>query len=61
MGAYVAFFDIGLAIAGPGTGAVVAMLGYPSAYLVGAITAALALMLVAAVTMGAVGRRATQS
>ncbi|HEX3441452.1 MAG TPA: MFS transporter [Pseudolabrys sp.] len=57
MGAYVAFFDIGLAIAGPGTGAVVAMLGYPSAYLIGTVAAASALVLVAGVKMGVAGAR----
>jgi hypothetical protein len=56
-GGRAAFFDIGLAIAGPGTGAVVAMLGYPSAYLIGTVAAASALVLVAGVKMGVAGAR----
>jgi MFS family permease len=44
MGAYVAFFDLGLGIAGPATGAVAAAFGTPAAFAAGAIATVLALL-----------------
>lgn len=44
LGAYVAFFDIGLAATGPMIGLVVAQLGYSAAFAAGALCAALALL-----------------
>ncbi|HEY0525369.1 MAG TPA: MFS transporter [Stellaceae bacterium] len=46
VGAFVAFFDVSLALAGPITGAVAGSLGYPSAFLTGAVAAGLAVLLV---------------
>ncbi len=44
LGAYVAFFDIGLAATGPVIGLVVARFGYSAAFAAGALCAALALL-----------------
>jgi MFS family permease len=46
VGAYVAFFDVSLALSGPVAGAVVGSLGYGAAFLTGAIAAGLAVALV---------------
>jgi MFS family permease len=46
VGAYVAFFDLSLALSGPVTGAIVGSLGYASAFLTGAVAAGLAMVLV---------------
>jgi predicted MFS family arabinose efflux permease len=43
LGAYVMFFDIGLATAGPVTGTIAGHFGYPAAFGAGAISVALAL------------------
>jgi MFS family permease len=39
LGAYVAFFDFGLALAGPVTGSIAGVLGYPSVFAAGALSA----------------------
>jgi MFS family permease len=44
LGAYVAFFDIGLGVAGPATGLVASRYGYPAVFLAGAIAAAIGLI-----------------
>lgn len=44
LGAYVMFFDIGLAAAGPVTGTIAGNFGYPAAFGAGAISVALALV-----------------
>ena len=41
VGAYIAFFDVALALAGPLTGAVAGTWGYPSVFLTGAAAAVL--------------------
>jgi MFS family permease len=45
LGAYVAFFDIGAAVAAPATGLVTSAFGYSSAFATGALAAAAALVL----------------
>ena len=44
LGAYVAFFDLGLALAGPITGLVAGALGYPSVFAAGALSAIVAIL-----------------
>jgi MFS family permease len=44
LGAYVAFFDIGFGLAGPITGIIAGMLGYPWVFAVGALCSAAALV-----------------
>jgi MFS family permease len=46
VGAYIAFFDVALALSGPVTGVVVGRFGFASAFLAGAATAAMAMALV---------------
>jgi predicted MFS family arabinose efflux permease len=45
LGAYVMFFDIGLAVAGPATGMVARHFSYPAAFGAGAAAAAIALLI----------------
>jgi MFS family permease len=47
LGAYVMFFDVGLAVAGPATGIVAKHLGYPAAFGAGAVAAAIGLLITA--------------
>lgn len=44
LGAYVAFFDIGFALAGPASGLVAGAFGYPSVFAAGAFSAAAAIL-----------------
>jgi MFS family permease len=44
LGAYVAFFDIGFAVAGPLTGLIAGTFGYPSVFAAGAVAAAAGLL-----------------
>lgn len=44
LGAYAAFFDLGFALAGPATGLVAGVLGYPAVFAAGAASAALAVI-----------------
>lgn len=48
LGAYVMFFDVGLAVAGPATGIVAKHFGYSAVFGAGAVAAAIALLITAA-------------
>jgi len=52
VGAYIAFFDIGFALAGPVTGAIAAWFGYPAAFLAGALAAGAAIGLALSAATG---------
>jgi MFS family permease len=44
LGAYAAFFDLGFAVAGPVTGVVAGAFGYPAVFVVGALSAVMAVL-----------------
>jgi predicted MFS family arabinose efflux permease len=44
LGAYVAFFDLGFAIAGPAMGLIAGALGYPPVFALGALSATVAVL-----------------